>query len=44
MIAHWRETVWSNAMRLLETDDEHSRAQLIRDIEAAAIKISELIG
>lgn len=43
-ITQWRETVWSNAMRLLDAGDTPARAQLICDIEADALKISDLIG
>ena len=43
LITHWRETVWHNAMRLLEAGEPEDRARLIGDIEREALRIANLI-
>ena len=43
LITHWRETVWDNATRLLETRDPSKRARLIGEIEQTALGIANLI-
>jgi hypothetical protein len=44
LIAHWRETVWHNALRLLETGDTGDRDRLIREIEQEAMRLGNLIA
>lgn len=44
LIARWREAVWSNALRLVGTNDEQLRAQLIRELEEETLKKAEFIG
>jgi hypothetical protein len=43
LISHWRETVWHNAMRLLEANEPGERARLIGQIEQAALSLANLI-
>jgi hypothetical protein len=43
LIALWRETVWRDAKRLLETNQESERARMIEQFEAEALKIGEVI-
>lgn len=43
LIAQWRETVWQNATRLLETDQESERTQMIGQFEKEALKIGQII-
>lgn len=43
LITHWRETVWHNAMQLLEANEPSERSRLIGQIEQAALRIANLI-
>jgi len=43
LIAHWRETVWHNVSRLLDLSGTQEQAQLILQIEQAALKTNEII-
>jgi Family of unknown function (DUF5995) len=44
LIMHWRETVWRDAMQLLEQSEPGERERLIRKIERSALEIASLIG
>jgi Family of unknown function (DUF5995) len=44
LITQWRETVWRDALQLLETKDASEQARLIHTIEQAALKTASLIG
>jgi hypothetical protein len=43
LIAHWRDTVWHNVSRLLDSSDTQEQAQLIQQIEHAALETGEII-
>jgi len=43
LIAHWRETVWLNATRLLAVEDAQEQAQLVSKIEQEALRIGDFI-
>jgi len=43
LIAQWRETVWQNATRLLETNERSERIQMIGQFEKEALKIGQII-
>jgi hypothetical protein len=43
LIAQWRETVWRNAMRLLETDDPDEQAAVVEEVEEDTLKLGRLI-
>lgn len=43
LISHWREQVWRNALRLLDTEDEFERSLFIREVEQAALQIGILV-
>lgn len=43
LITHWRESVWENATRLLETRDPNERARLVGEIEKTALGIANRI-
>jgi hypothetical protein len=44
LIAHRRETVWRNAVRLLEARDTSDRDRLIQEIEHEAIRLGTMIA
>jgi Family of unknown function (DUF5995) len=44
LIAHWRDTVWHNAVRLLEAREAGERDRLIEEIEQDAIRLGNLIA
>ena len=44
LLANWRENVWSNAVRLLETAEALTYASLVDEMEQDAIRIGEAIG
>jgi hypothetical protein len=44
VITAWRDTVWHNAMDLLEKDDPEERAAIIQRVEHEALTIGDLIG
>lgn len=43
LIAHWRETVWHNANRLLATDQGSEQAQMIEQFEKETLKTGGII-
>lgn len=43
LISHWREAVWENATRLLETAEPDERSLLIRQVENEALKVGNFI-
>jgi hypothetical protein len=43
LIAHWRDTSWQHAMRLLEAEDVQERAHLTRNVEGEALRTADLI-
>jgi hypothetical protein len=44
LITHWRETVWKNAIHLLETEDAEEQTRLISHIGKEALQIGEFIS
>ncbi len=44
LITQWRETVWQNAIRLLETPEPGEQAGLIQRVEQDALRLGEVIG
>lgn len=44
LITHWRETVWRNAMRVLETNESGERARLIQRVEGEALSLGRIIA
>ena len=44
MITRWRELVWQNAVRLLETLDPDEQARLVKEIEKETLIIGSVIG
>ncbi len=43
LIGRWREVVWRNATRLLQTGEASERARLIGEIERAALRLGNLM-
>jgi len=43
LIAQWREKVWRNTVRLLETADADERESVLRQVEENALKLGRLI-
>jgi hypothetical protein len=43
LLTHWRESVWRNALRLLETQEADERASLVKHIEKGALELGEII-
>jgi hypothetical protein len=43
LLAHWRESVWHNAVRLLEARDPGERARLVKKFEAGVLELGEII-
>ena len=44
LIAGWRETVWENAIHLLQTQEPDERARILHHVEEEALKMGRLIG
>jgi hypothetical protein len=44
LISAWRDTVWRNATRLLETSDLAERAEIVAAMEREALRIGDLIA
>jgi hypothetical protein len=44
LIAHWRETVWRNAQRLIDAEAQDERRWVLTDVEAEALRLGHLIG
>ncbi len=44
LIARWRETVWQNAVRLLEAREHDERARLLRGIEDEAVRLGHMLA
>ena len=44
LIGSWRETVWQNATRLLETQEPSEQARLIHQVEEDTLKIGRIIA
>jgi hypothetical protein len=43
LIARWRESVWADAAGLLATDAPEAQAQLLRGVEARALRTARYI-
>jgi hypothetical protein len=43
LLTHWRESVWHNAIRLLDAREAGKRTHLIKQFEADVIEIGEII-
>jgi len=43
LIAHWRDSVWHHATRLLESSETQEQTQLISQIEKSALETGEII-
>jgi len=43
LLAHWRESVWRNAVRLLEAREPGKRARLVKQFEADVLELGEII-
>jgi hypothetical protein len=43
LIRDWREKVWQNATRLLETSEPDEQALLIRQVEEEALRLGRII-
>lgn len=44
LIARWRETVWQNAVRLLEAREPGERNRLVRRIEGDAVRLCHMLA
>jgi len=44
LITHWRESVWHNALRLVEVSRDEEQTQVIQDVEADALRIARIIS
>jgi hypothetical protein len=44
LIAHWRETVWRDAVHLLEAREPSERDRLIQEVEQEALKLGNMIA
>jgi len=44
VLANWRENVWRNAVRLLETAETEETARVMLDVEQDAVRIGEMLG
>lgn len=44
LLSHWREAVWENAVRLLDTREADERTHLITRLESEAFELGEVIG
>ena len=43
LLAHWRESVWHNTVRLLEAREPGERARLVKQFEAGVLELGEII-
>ena len=43
LLAHWRESVWHNAVRLLEAGEPELRARLVKQFEADVLELGGII-
>lgn len=44
LINHWRETVWHNALRLLEAQSDDERQAVLEQVEQNALRLGHLIA
>jgi len=43
LLTHWRESVWHNAIHLLEAGEPDERARLVKQLEKYALELGEII-
>jgi hypothetical protein len=43
LLAHWRDSVWRHAIRLLKTQEASERANMIQHIEKEVLELGEII-